>query len=144
MTSSSNKKVKLLFACLDRRLHPEIEKYFIRNSSCDCCITAGSIKGLIEKNSRQFFLDQIAVSKKLHHCQAVILTTHIDCGAYGSSAAFKNISSEVAFHKKQLQKANKIITKSFSDLAIENYIIQLKKNRDHWSINPQRLDKIDL
>jgi len=50
-----NKKTKLLFACLDWRLHPQIEEYFAKNNKCDCCITAGSIKGLIEENSRQFF-----------------------------------------------------------------------------------------
>lgn len=139
MTSFSNKKIKLLFACLDWRLHPEIEKYFSQNNNCDCCITAGSIKGLIEKSTRQFFLDQVSISKKLHNCQAIILTAHIDCGAYGGSAVFKDINSEILFHKEELQKAETIIVKDFPGLLIEKYIIHLEKNRNDWFINPQKL-----
>jgi len=139
-----NKKTKLLFACLDWRLHPQIEEYFAKNNKCDCCITAGSIKGLIEENSRQFFLDQIAVSKKLHACQAVILTAHLDCGAYGGSAVFGNIKSEIAFHQEQLQKAGAIIRKNFPELIIENYIIQLEKHRNNWLIKPQKFILPDI
>lgn len=139
MTPPSNKKIKLLFACLDWRLHPQIEQYFIQNNNCDCCITAGSIKGLIEETSRQFFLDQIAVSKKLHACQAVILTAHLDCGAYGGSVAFDNTENEIDFHRKELKGAKMIIAKYFPDLAIENYIIHLEKTNNEWIIKPQQI-----
>ena len=55
--SNHNKNVKLLFACLDWRLHPQLENYFIQSQDgCDLCITAGSIKGLVNPVTRDYFL----------------------------------------------------------------------------------------
>ena len=89
MSMDPNKKVKLVFTCLDWRLHPQIEEFFVKDGEgCDCCVTAGSVKGFIDEATREFFLEQVSISLKLHNCQAVILTMHMDCGAYGGSSVF--------------------------------------------------------
>lgn len=134
----SDKKVKILFSCLDWRLHPQIEEYFTREGNgCDSCVTAGSIKGLLDESTREFFLGQIDISKKLHNCQAVILTAHIDCGAYGGSAAFGSVQNETASHKEMLNQAAEIVAKIFPGMPIEKYIIGLELGGDSWKINPQ-------
>ena len=84
--------MKIVFACLDWRLHPAIENYFAQNGmGCDMCVTAGSVKALIDPATQAFLVEQVAISKKLHNCQAAILTIHVDCGAYGGSKAYEYV-----------------------------------------------------
>ncbi len=141
MSADPNKKIKLLFACLDWRLHPAIENFFIREGQgCDLCVTAGSIKGLNDPATRGFFVEQIAVSKKLHNCAGVILTSHLDCGAYGGSAAFGANGEEFAHHKEQLRLAKEIVSRNFPGLPVETCVIGLKREGNGWSINPQAVE----
>jgi hypothetical protein len=140
MSFDPNKKVKLLFACLDWRLHPQIENYFIKNGiNCDLCVTAGSVKDLNDPQTQAFFIKQIEISKKLHHCQGVILTAHLDCGAYGGSAAFNDPQSEIDAAKSELEKAAAIAAKNFPELSVEKYIVGLKKEGTDWEIVPQKI-----
>ncbi len=136
-----NKTTKLLFTCLDWRLHPAIENYFAKSDiACDMCITAGSLKGLIDPATQDFFIKQIEVSKNLHHCQAAVLTMHMDCGAYGGAAAFSGPEEEIACYKKELQNAKRIINEKFPDLAIEAWLVGLERSGDKWNINPEAID----
>jgi hypothetical protein len=140
MSSDPNKKVKLLFACLDWRLHSAIENYFLGSADgCDLCVTAGSVKGLIDPFTQKYFLEQIDISKKLHNCQAVILTMHMDCGAYGGSRAFPGEAAETANCQDQLNQAKTIVERNFPDLLVETYIIGLRRNEDGWDIQPQEV-----
>ena len=138
MSFDPNKKVNLLFACLDWRLHPQIEEYFTKNNQgADLCVTAGSIKGLIDPQTQNYFLAQIEISKKLHNCQAIILTMHLDCGAYGGASAFENKDLEVANAKNELAKARAIVLQKFPELNIQTFIIGLEKTDCEWNIMPQ-------
>jgi hypothetical protein len=140
MSSDPNKKIKLLLACLDWRIHPRIENYFIKNNvCCDLCVTAGSVKDLIDPQTQDFFIKQIEISKKLHNCQGVILTMHLDCGAYGGTRAFENRESEIATAKNELQKAEFIVKENFSELSIEKYLIDLKQSGSEWIIEPESI-----
>jgi carbonic anhydrase len=141
MSSDPNKKVKSVFSCLDWRLHPQIENYFTKNGAgADMCVTAGSIKGLINPATQKYLLEQIEISKKLHNCQAVILTMHMDCGAYGGSAVFGDEQKELNNCKNELCRAKKIMASRFPDLAVETYVIALKKNKRGWDIEPKKID----
>ena len=140
MSSDPNKKVKLLFACLDWRLHPAIETYFLKFADgCDLCVTAGSIKGLIDPTTQNYFLEQIDISKKLHNCQKVILTMHMDCGAYGGSRAFSGEAAETANCQNQLNQAKTLVERNFPEMPIETYIIGLRRNEAGWEIQPQKV-----
>jgi len=138
MSFDTNKITKLLFTCLDWRLHPAIENYFAKEGiACDMCVTAGSLKGLIDPPTRNFFFKQIEVSQNLHHCREIILTMHMDCGAYGGSAAFADEKEEINCYKNELQKAKKILNENFPDLATAAWLIDLKKDGGDWKIFPQ-------
>lgn len=140
MSFDPNIKVKVVFACLDWRLHPQIEQFFAANGGADMCVTAGSIKDLIDPQTQSLFLKQIEISKKLHHCQGVILTMHMDCGAYGGSAAFGGSDAEIAAYKDQLVKAKEIVATQFPELPVEAWIIGLNHKDSGWQINPERIE----
>jgi len=140
MSSDPNVKVKALFACIDWRLHPQLENYFINNGlGCDLCVTAGSVKSLIDPATQGFLLEQIAISKKLHNCQAVVLTMHMDCGAYGGSKAFGGNDAEVANCTRQLNLAKAIVERNFPGLPVESFIINLEKGEAGWNIKPVKI-----
>ncbi|HOX29533.1 MAG TPA: hypothetical protein P5080_01170 [Candidatus Paceibacterota bacterium] len=137
MSSDPDKKIWLLFNCLDWRLHPQVENYFLeRHDGCDLCVTAGSLKGLIEEETRGYFLEQIEISKKLHNCQGVILTMHMDCGAYGGSKNFESKAAETTHYENILGEAKKIVLAAFPDLAVEKYIIELESSDGGWLSKP--------
>lgn len=137
MSSDPNKKIWLLFDCLDWRLHPRLESYFSeRHDGCDLCVTAGSLKGLVEEPTRAYFLNQIEISKKLHNCQGVILTMHMDCGAYGGSKNFTSAKTEKDCYEKILSEAEAAIITAFPGMAVEKYIIELEPNDNGWTIKP--------
>jgi carbonic anhydrase len=141
MSSDPNKKIKLLFSCLDWRLHPQIEEFFVKEGDgCDCCVTAGSVKGFSDETTRNFLLEQISISLTLHNCQSVILTMHMDCGAYGGSGVFGDEPQEYNHHAKVLRDAQSIVANRFPELNIEKYIIGLKKTGEGWTIDPKKVD----
>ena len=140
MSSDPNKTVKILFACIDWRLHPQLENYFIANGlGCDLCVTAGSVKGLIDPVTQGYLIEQINISKKLHNCQAAILTMHLDCGAYGGSKAFNGNEEEIANCTGQLKLAKEIVENNFPGLPVEAYIIGLERGQNGWGIKPNRI-----
>jgi len=128
----------ILFSCMDRRLYPDVMLYFFdRDYNCDLCFTAGSLDCLINETTRAYFLNQIALSKKLHSCKIIILTMHFDCGVYG---AFETREKEIAHHKGILEQAKKIIESAPDDLAkgmvVKKYIIE-KDDDGVW--HPKRI-----
>lgn len=141
MSFDPNKTAKLLFSCLDWRLHPAIDNYFAKeNIACDMCVTAGSLKGLLDPQTQDFFLKQIETSKNLHHCQEIVLTMHIDCGAYGGSAAFANAEEEITCYKNELKRAKQTISGKFPEIKISTWIVDLKNRENNWQIVPKSMD----
>jgi len=123
MSADPNKKIKIVFTCLDWRLHPQIENYFTgEGDGCDMCVTAGSIKELIDPKTQGFMLNQIEISKNLHNCQAVALTMHMDCGAYGGSKSFKNGHDERSACLAELAKAQTIVRKNFPNCRLKLFL----------------------
>lgn len=138
MSHDPNKKIAILFNCLDWRLHPQIENYFKQNfGDCDLCVTAGSIKGLIDPATRNYFLDQIDISKRLHDCKEAILTMHMDCGAFGGSANFETRDQEISHHKRLLEQAGAIIGEAFPDLQVKLFMIDLENLNNEWVAKPE-------
>ena len=68
-------------------LHPDR----IRVAGGAKCLT-----GQDREADRQFVLDQIRKSIRLHQTETVFLMLHSDCGAYGGLAAFDNDAAKEA------------------------------------------------
>ncbi len=140
MSADPNKKIKVIFGCLDWRLHPHLENFFAgEDIGCDLCVTAGSVKALIEPETQQFMLNQIEISKNLHNCETVVLTMHIDCGAYGGSKAYGGSEDERSACMAELRKAKEIVRKKFLDLSVDTYLIGLERSVNGWSIKPEKV-----
>lgn len=73
---------------------------------------------------RDFVLNQIKTSIKLHKTSLVILMVHMDCGGYGGSAAFGNDEdAECERYVSDLKKAAKFIRSQVPGVAVETHLV---------------------
>lgn len=128
-----HKETTIALICIDYRFWPKAlkllkEKY----GELDLVALAGAGKNLAspsDKESLKTLLKNIEISIKLHASKKIILTNHIDCGAYGGSSKFNSPKEEIAFHKKELVEAKKKLLKQFPKLKVETVIIQKVGNK---------------
>lgn len=81
--------------CFDHRFDLVLHKLMKRIGVeyFDPILVAGGAKCLAgddQESDRQFVLEQIRKSMRLHGTRTVLLMLHSDCGAYGGLAAFDN------------------------------------------------------
>lgn len=119
----------LVLFCIDFRFHEgflEKIKNELGTESFDIVALAGGAKNIVSPES-QAFVDvvfrNLEISAKLHEIKKVILTNHIDCGAYGGSQSFNSPEEEINFHKSELSRARAIVQKQFPKLDIEVYLV---------------------
>ena len=118
----NTKNLSIVISCIDYRFWPEAlplikEKY----GDFDLIEMAGSSKNLVspmELEDKTALLENIRISIQLHNPQRIILTNHIDCGAYGGSKKFNLKDEEIIFHKNELEKAKEIIKKEFPQMIV--------------------------
>lgn len=118
--------------CIDYRFqHQALELLEKKYGTVDVIAIAGASKNLSSPNheeDKHTILESISTSIKLHHPKTLVLTNHIDCGAYGGSKNFASYEDEFDFHKQELQKAKKIINQEFPQIPVE--LILLTKDQD--------------
>lgn len=126
-------KVSIVLSCIDYRFWPDtlslLEKKY---GEFDLIELAGGSKNLASPSTeadRTAVLESIKVSVELHGAKRIILTNHLDCGAYGGSKAFESTEEEIDFHKLELEKAAKIVKEMFPELAVEEVIVKYDKNK---------------
>ena len=118
--------------CFDHRfdlvLHKLLKKIGVE--SFDPILVAGGAKNLASPpndNDRQFVLDQIRSSMRLHGTKNVILMLHSDCGAYGGLAAFNNdVSLEAENHRREMHKAVAALQAEIPELAIRSFFVDFE------------------
>lgn len=109
--------------CFDDRFY-KLLKAFGRQENfvhIDLIKIAGGAKALAGDVSpeRDFVLDQIRTSVRLHGTTRIILMLHLDCGAYGGSKSFANIDAEKAELGKQLHQAQDLVKKEVPGVRVE-------------------------
>ena len=126
---SHPKKLSIVLLCIDYRFWPQalplLQKKY---GDFDLIEIAGSSKNLtspLEEEDKVALLENIGISLKLHHPHQIILTNHVDCGAYGGSKMFKSHQEEIEFHKKELTKAKDIVQKKFAHLTVVTELLTL-------------------
>ena len=117
------KNLSIVISCIDYRFWPKslpmLRKKF---GDFDLIALAGASKNIVQPLNRrdpQTILRNIKLALKLHRAKTIILTNHLDCGAYGGSKKFKSYQEEIVFHKKELAQAAQIIKKKFPELKIK-------------------------
>lgn len=77
---------------------------------------------------REFVLEQIRKSMRLHGTKRVILMVHSDCGAYGGLAGgFHGDSrAEAVHHERELQRAAANLSEAIPGIEIQGYFVDFE------------------
>ncbi len=76
---------------------------------------------------RQFVLEQIRLSMRLHETQTVILMLHSDCGAYGGLAAFDNDRErEAENHRQEMHRAAVYLAEQIPGLKVRAFFVDFE------------------
>jgi hypothetical protein len=112
--------------CYDQRFELTLRKFIKRRGleHPDHIRVAGGAKCLATPEpelERQFVLDQVRKSIRLHATRRVLLMVHADCGAYGGKLAFANPEDERRHHLGELERAAACLTDNLPGIAVECY-----------------------
>ena len=118
--------------CFDNRFELGFRKFLkkIGVTYSDPIKIAGGAKSLAspgQESDRDFVLDQVRTSIRLHGTRRVILMLHSDCGAYGGLAAFGNDrAAEVANHKRELRRAAQALHRAIPEISVDAYYVDFE------------------
>lgn len=114
--------------CFDNRFELGFRKFLKRIgvTNSDPIKIAGGAKVLVSpdhESDREFVLDQIRKSIRLHGTRRVILMLHSDCGAYGGldGAFHGDAVAEAANHERDLRRAAANLQAAIPDVEVRGY-----------------------
>jgi len=116
--------------CFDNRFDLGFRKFLKRIgvAHSDPIKIAGGAKCIASperESDREFALEQIRKSIRLHETKRVILMVHSDCGAYGGLAGgFHGDSrAEAVQHEQELQRAAGYLSEAIPGIEIQGYFV---------------------
>jgi carbonic anhydrase len=119
--------------CFDNRFELGFRKFLKRVGvvNSDPIKIAGGAKCLAtpeQESDRQFVLEQLRKSIRLHGTRRIILMLHSDCGAYGGLAAgFQgDVERERANHRAELKLAAETLAAAIPDVEVETYFVDFE------------------
>jgi len=119
--------------CFDNRFELGFRKFLKRIGvfNTDSIKIAGGAKCLASpdhETDREFVLDQIRTSMRLHGTRRVILMLHSDCGAYGGlDGGFKgDARAEADHHHAELLHASGNLKKAIPDIDVDAYFVDFE------------------
>jgi hypothetical protein len=118
--------------CFDNRFELGFRKYLKRigvNYSDPIKIAGGakSLASPANEGEREFVLDQIRTSMRLHGTERVILMLHSDCGAYGGLAAFGgDPQAEAEHHRLELHAAAAAVKRAIPEIQVSGYFVDFE------------------
>jgi len=110
--------------CYDHRFELALRKLLKRIGvvRSDSIRVAGGAKCLASPEleaEREFVLEQIRKSVRLHGTESVVLMVHSDCGAYGGLAAFRgDAQTEVRHHLEELRRAAACVRQALPEISL--------------------------
>ena len=119
--------------CFDNRFDLGFRKFLkrigIKNS--DPIKIAGGAKCLASperESDREFVLEQIRKSMRLHGTKRVILMVHSDCGAYGGLAGGfgGDAAAEAAHHQLELARAAAKLLEAIPGIEVQAYFVDFE------------------
>lgn len=119
--------------CFDNRFQLGFSKYLKRIGvvNSDPVKIAGGAKSLASPehaSDREFVLDQIRKSMRLHGTKRAILMLHSDCGGYGGLAGGfgGDAKAEAKHHSEELQRAAAALWEAIPDLEILAFFVDFE------------------
>jgi hypothetical protein len=119
--------------CFDNRFELGFRKFLKRVgvANSDPIKIAGGAKCLASpdhEGDREFVLEQIRKSMRLHGTRRVILMVHSDCGAYGGLAEGfgGDARAEAAHHHAELRRAAENLRKAIPEVEVDAYFVDFE------------------
>jgi carbonic anhydrase len=116
--------------CFDNRFQLGLTKYLKRIGivNMDPIKIAGGAKSLASpehETDREFVLEQIRKSIRLHGTTRVILMLHSDCGAYGGLAGGfgGDAAAEACHHEAELRRAVDFLRRELPGIDVQAYFV---------------------
>jgi carbonic anhydrase len=116
--------------CFDHRFHLGFAKFLKRAGmvKTDVIKIAGGAKSLASparEADREFVLEQIRTSVRLHNTELVVLMLHSDCGAYGGlGGGFGgDAQAEARHHEQELRRAAECVREALPAVAVRCYFM---------------------
>ncbi|OOP54796.1 MAG: hypothetical protein AYP45_18165 [Candidatus Brocadia carolinensis] len=134
----------LVITCSDFRFTTATQE-FINNrldlkGNYDYISIPGSIKNLLDRNTRDLVLNKFGVSVRLHHVKRVIILGHEDCSiGYGGSKNFKDSTDEYKMICKDLKKARTRMGIRFPHLKVYLYYATLLSENNQRIYNFEQI-----
>ena len=116
--------------CFDNRFELGFRKFLKRIGIIysDPIKIAGGAKCMASpelETDREFVLEQIRKSMRLHGTRRVILMLHSDCGAYGGLAGRfgGNAAAEAIHHERELHRAAASLRTAIPGMEVQGYFV---------------------
>jgi carbonic anhydrase len=122
-----------ILGCFDNRFELGFRKFLKRIGvvNSDPIKIAGGAKCLASpehETDREFVLEQIRKSMRLHGTRRVILMVHSDCGAYGGLASGfdGDARAEAAHHQRELARAAANLLEAIPGIEVQSYFVDFE------------------
>ena len=118
-----------VLCCFDQRIRLAVYKFLKHQGILrpDMIVVAGGAKTLASPRNdfeRDFILEQVRMSMRLHQTTRLFLMSHSDCATYGGLAAFGGDRQvEAAHHQQELQRGAELLRAQFPGLAVECFFV---------------------
>ena len=118
-----------VLCCFDHRINRAVRKFLKKQAieHADMIIVAGGAKTLASPRNdfeRDFILEQVRMSIRLHKTKRVLVMSHSDCATYGGLAHFKgDKGAEAAHHRSELLRAAELVITDFPGISVEPYFV---------------------
>ena len=125
--------------CYDNRFELAFRKLLKRIgiARADPIRIAGGAKCLAtpdHESEREFVLEQIRKSMRLHGTDRVVLMLHSDCGAYGGLGAFGgDAQAEARHHADELRRAAACLRQALPEVSVACYYVDFE---GVWTADP--------
>jgi hypothetical protein len=121
-----------VLCCFDQRIRLTVQKFLQKQGILrpDMVIVAGGAKTLASPRNdfeRDFILEQVRMSIRLHKTTRMFLMSHSDCATYGGLAAFDgDRQRESDHHEEELRRAAELVRTNFPQLKIECFFVNFE------------------
>jgi len=118
-----------VLCCFDQRIRLAVNKFLQRRGILkpDMIIVAGGAKTLASPRNdfeRDFILEQVRMSIRLHGTTRMFLMSHSDCATYGGLAAFDGDRElEKTHHEEELRRGAELLKATFPELEVERFFV---------------------
>lgn len=118
-----------VLCCFDERIRVVTQKFLTQLGILrpDMIVVAGGAKTLASPRNdfeRDFILEQVRMSIRLHGTKIVFLMSHSDCATYGGLAAFGGDQErEGRHHQQELQRAAELVLQNFPGIAVRCFFV---------------------